>query len=120
MQHQLRPPVNAKPVLRSLLRRTAVAHGRRKRGALAPECRKFQQKGCFLSFEWEKTNFTTFGFPWKKPLYLPGNNPSDAHVIVVISWRRTTVTVNTDEKALRPPDLSASGRFKACLILTCS
>jgi len=29
--------------------------------ALPPGFWKFQQKGCFLSFEWEKTYFTTFG-----------------------------------------------------------
>jgi len=32
------------------------------------------KQGCFLNFEWEKTNFTTFG-PlekfWKNPLVLP-------------------------------------------------
>jgi len=25
-------------------------------------------KGCFLSFEWEKTNFTTFGSPFGKKI----------------------------------------------------
>jgi len=25
----------------------------------------FNKKGCFLSFKWEKSNFTTFGPPWK-------------------------------------------------------
>jgi len=43
----------------------------------------FSKKRCFLSFEWEKTNFTTFGHPWKNfgkiPVCLPGKNPSDAH-----------------------------------------
>ena len=44
------------------------AHGRRKGGQgdqgplIFENCSK---KGCFLSFEWEKTNFTTFGLPWK-------------------------------------------------------
>jgi len=27
------------------------------------EFQKFQQKCCFLSFEWQKTNFTTFDPP---------------------------------------------------------
>ena len=36
------------------------------RGALAPpDFESFSKKGCSLSFEWEKTNFTTFGPPWK-------------------------------------------------------
>jgi len=43
----------------------------------------FSKKGCFLSFEWEKTNFTTFGPLWKKfgksASGSPGRNPSDAH-----------------------------------------
>jgi len=26
----------------------------------------FSKKGYFLSFEWEKTNFTTFGLPLEK------------------------------------------------------
>jgi len=34
--------------------------------------KSFSKKGWFLSFEWEKTNFTTFGFlienVWKNPL----------------------------------------------------
>jgi len=29
---------------------------------------KISAKGCFLSFEWEKTNFTTFGLPLEKIL----------------------------------------------------
>jgi len=42
------------------------------------------KKGCFLSFEWQKTNFTTFGQHlkniWKNPLVVPpGKNPSEAH-----------------------------------------
>jgi len=36
---------------------------------------KFSKKGCFLDFECEKTNFTTFGPTlekfWKNPLVLP-------------------------------------------------
>ena len=72
-------------------------HGRRKgwHGALSPPwsleisakkkiSKISAKKGCFLSFEWEKTNFTTFGPPRKileKPLMAPpGKNPSDAHV----------------------------------------
>ena len=42
--------------------------GRRKgrQGGLGPlDFENFTKKGCFLSFEWEKTNFTTFGPPWK-------------------------------------------------------
>jgi len=42
------------------------------------------KKSCFLNFEWEKTNFTTFGPPpgkilEKSPSGPPGKNPSDAH-----------------------------------------
>jgi len=41
------------------------------RGALPPWILKISaKKGCFLNFEWEKTNFTTFG-PWKKILPTP-------------------------------------------------
>ena len=33
-------------------------------GGLAPlDFKNFSKKGCFLSFEWEKTNYTTFGHP---------------------------------------------------------
>jgi len=44
----------------------------------------FSKKGCFLSFEWEKTNFTTFGPPGKileksPGAPPPGKNPSDTH-----------------------------------------
>ena len=59
-------------------------HGRRKRGARLPWIFKcLAKKGCFLSFEWEKSNFTTFG-PLdkfrKSPLVAPpGKNSSDAH-----------------------------------------
>jgi len=43
----------------------------------------FSHKRLFFSFGWEKTNFTTFGLPWKNvgkipPLSLPGKNHSDA------------------------------------------
>jgi len=35
--------------------------------AKAPlDLKNFRKKGCFLSVEWEKTNFTIFGPPWKK------------------------------------------------------
>jgi len=54
-------------------------HGRRKegcRGGLAPWILKISaKKGCFLNFEWEKKNFTTFVLPlkkfWKNPLVAP-------------------------------------------------
>jgi len=44
--------------------------------------------GWFLSFEWEKPNFTTFGPPRKTlekspDVPLPGKNPSDAHDLVL-------------------------------------
>jgi len=35
----------------------------------------FRKKGCFLSFEWEKTNFTTFA-PLEKPLGESTSGPS--------------------------------------------
>ena len=43
---------------------------------LAPlDFKNFSTKGCFLSFQWEKTNFTTFGTPiekfWKNTLVAP-------------------------------------------------
>jgi len=45
-------------------------------GALAPWILKIlAKKGCFLGFEWEKTNFATFGPPlekfWKNRLVAP-------------------------------------------------
>ena len=46
----------------------------------------FSKKGCFLSFEWEKSNFITFSPPLEKvlknPLIVPPREkyPSDAHV----------------------------------------
>jgi len=49
-------------------------HGRRK-GSQGPlDFENFTAQGCFLRFEWEKTNFTTFGPPRKileKPLVVP-------------------------------------------------
>jgi len=42
----------------------------------------FSKKGCFRSFEWEKTNFTTFAPPLEKfgkiPWWPPLENSSDA------------------------------------------
>jgi len=41
-------------------------HGRRKGavGCQSPlEFETFSKKGCFLSFEWEKTNLNSFGLP---------------------------------------------------------
>jgi len=41
---------------------------------------KFSQKGLIFSFEWENTNFATFGPPLEKSLSAPSRkNPSDAH-----------------------------------------
>jgi len=60
-------------------------HGHRK-GGLGPHwiLKISAKKVCFLSFEWEKTNFTTFEptgkFFEKSPGGPPGKNPSDAHV----------------------------------------
>jgi len=34
-------------------------------GTLAPWILKNSAKKFFFNFEWEKTNFTTFGTPWK-------------------------------------------------------
>jgi len=43
-----------------------VAFCRYTYGALPPRILKFSaKKGCFLRLEWEKSNFTTFGPPWK-------------------------------------------------------
>jgi len=53
-------------------------HGRRNGGAGEPsrplDFEIFSKKGCFFSFEWEKTNFTTFG-----PLEKFWKNPVVAH-----------------------------------------
>jgi len=54
-----------------------------KHGCRKQEFENFSKKGCFLSFEWQKTNFSTLS-PLEKllenPLVaLPGKNPSDAH-----------------------------------------
>ena len=52
-------------------------HGRRKGGGLVlpMDFEISTEKGCFLSFEWEKTNFATFPPPlekfWKIPLVAP-------------------------------------------------
>jgi len=58
--------------------------GRGSRGALAPSwiLKISAKKGCFLSFEWDKINFTTFSpprkilekspnTPWKKSFRRP-------------------------------------------------
>jgi len=57
--------------------------GRRKGRPWHPWILKISaKKGCFLSFEWEKTSFTTFAIPlekfWRNPLVPRGKNPSDA------------------------------------------
>ena len=49
------------------------------------------KKGCFLSFEWQKTNFTTFGQHLKNILKNPlgpppGKNPSEAHAHKHVKW----------------------------------
>jgi len=47
----------------------------RRRGRGALDFGNISKKGCFLSFEWEKTNFTIFGPPleklWKNYLEAP-------------------------------------------------
>ena len=48
------------------------------------------KKSCFLNFEWEKANLTTFHH-WKNPLVAPsGKDPSDAHVHKHLSETRYT------------------------------
>ena len=60
------------------------SHGRWKGGTLALlDFEIFSKKGCFPDFEWEKTNYTTFGLPGKIFENLPsapppGKNLSDA------------------------------------------
>ena len=55
------------------------------RGALAPlDFENCSKNSFFCSFEWEKTNFTTFGPPlekfWINPFVAPlEKNPSEAH-----------------------------------------
>jgi len=62
-----------------------VGRGGAGRGRAPPlEFEIFSKKCCFLSFEWEKANFTISAPPqknfWKHSLVaLPGKNPSDAH-----------------------------------------
>jgi len=44
----------------------AWASERGGRGVKAPlDFENFSKKASFLNFQWEKTNFTTFGPPWK-------------------------------------------------------
>ena len=51
-------------------------HGRRKGGPRPPWILKMSaQKGHFLSFEWEKSNFTTFAAPSKKFGKIPWWSP---------------------------------------------
>ena len=64
-----------------LYRRSWASQGGEGKARPAPVCWKFQQKGCFLRFEWEKTNFTASGPPLETFLENPPwKNPSDAHV----------------------------------------
>jgi len=37
----------------------------------------FSKKGISFGFEWEKTNFTTFGSPWKVFVKLPWCPPKE-------------------------------------------
>jgi len=57
-------------------------------GNLTIFCKMVNKKSCFLSFEWEKWNFTTFSTFLEKSFWLlleksaiapPGKNPSDTH-----------------------------------------
>jgi len=62
------------------------------KGAEPPGFWNFEQKRLFFSFEWEKTNFTTFAPPpWKNfgksPSGRPGKSPFDAHVWCITSFR---------------------------------
>ena len=63
-------------------------HGRRKGSLGLPWILKIStiKKGCFLSFEWEKTNFTTFGTPWKNPLVSPLEKILPMPMIRKILW----------------------------------
>ena len=53
------------------------------RGPSTPlDFENYSKKGCFLNFDCEKNNFTTFGPPWildKSHRGPPRRNPSDAH-----------------------------------------
>jgi len=72
-------------------------HWRRKggKGVKAPWILKISaKKGCFLNFEWEKPNFTTFGLPRKNPLVPPSWKKSFRR-----PWLRLTST--SFEKFLR-------------------
>jgi len=50
------------------------------------------KKGYFLSFEWKKTNFTTFALTYKNfgknPQLPPWKKTSDAHAYVAVMKRR--------------------------------
>jgi len=70
-----------------------VFHGRRRGGGqvgLDPNwiLKFIAKKSCFLSFEWEKTNFITFGPPGKilkkSPSSPPRKNLSDAHGVFIL------------------------------------
>jgi len=62
-------------------------HGHQKGGRGShrpPWILKFLARGCFLNFEWEKSNFIIFGHMWKIFFKSPRGpswkkNPSDAH-----------------------------------------
>jgi len=78
--------------------------GRRK-WCLAPlDFENFSKKGCFLNFEWEKPNFTTFAPPGKNleksPCTSSGKNPFDAHACMVFSF--TLKTGNQREDLMYP------------------
>jgi len=47
-----------------------------------------RKKGCFHSFEWQKTNLTTVGHPLRKILEKSpcGKNPSDTHAITLCKF----------------------------------
>ena len=63
--------------------------------AKALDSENFSKNSCFLSFEWEKTNFTTFDLPlenfWKNPLVPP---PLEK------SFRRPCRHINLRDKVL--------------------
>ena len=91
-----------------ITRRLIMGVGRGGKGAETTlDIHNFSKKGYFLSFEWEKTNFTTFGLPLEKTLEEstigPGKNPCDAHepnYFSVVDSRRENIWEVENEKEM--------------------
>jgi len=99
-------------------------HGRRKERAGGPRppwiLKILAKKGCFLSFEWEKTNFTTFASPWKNFGKIPWCPPLEKFLPTPMSAGTRPCNLKEFEWELRTAPLQCellqtTARWLSCL-----